>query len=161
MRKIIITVAILVIGALFLGYMYNFQKNLLGRICDKAGITKNTFEVEIDKKIENYTFIYWYGETPYPAKKNRLLIFHRFPQSDIPASQGKNWIRIQIGDFIYDNIGIYKPESFSKHNYRINVKLVDDKFVVDWCISNWYEPEIIQGIDTVVLTNNREKYEDL
>lgn len=70
-------------------------------------------------------------------------------------------LQVGIGDVIYGNIGIYKPESFSKHNYRINVKLVDDKFVVDWCISNWYEPEMIQGIDIVVLTDNIEKYEDL
>lgn len=161
MRKlIIITVAILAIVALFLGYMYAYQKRVLGLICDKVGITKNTFEVEIDKKLEYYTFIYWYGETPHPAKKNRLLIFYRFPQSDIPPSPGKNWIKIQIfEDIIYSNMGIYKLQSFSKHNYRISIKLVNDSVIINWRIDNWYETEVMQGNDTIVLTKTEKNME--
>ncbi|MCM1722954.1 hypothetical protein [Bacteroides ovatus] len=163
MRKlIIITVAILTIAALFLGYMYNYQKRTLGLIFDKVGITKNTFEVEIDNELKRHTFIYWYGETPHPAKRNRQLIFYRFLQSDIPPSHGKNWIKIQIfEDIIYNHMGIYKLESFSKHNYHISIKLVNETVIINWRIDNWYETEIMQGSDTIALTNNRDKLEDL
>lgn len=162
MKKIIITiVVVLTVITLFIGYMYHFQKKELGLICDAIGITKNTFEFDIDKKIKNYTIIYWYGETSHPAKKNRIVIFNRFLQSDIPSSQGKNWLKIQIGELIYDRIGIYKPESWSKHNYHVSVKLVNEKLIINWCISNWYDTKIEQGKDTIIIANNRRKYKDL
>lgn len=163
MRKLIIFVVLAIVLAIvvaFLGYMYSFHKRELGLICDKIGITENTFEIAIDEEIENYIFIYWYGETPNPAKKNRILFFYRFLQSDIPSSQGKNLIEIQFGDFIYNRIGVYKQEGYSKHNYSINIKSIDEGLAISWCISNWYDTEVLQGKDTLV-TYNREEHADL
>lgn len=134
--------------------MYCFQKEELGLMCDKLGFTSNTYDIRIEKELENYTFIYWLGETPHPAPKNRLLIFYRFPQIDIPSSQGKNWLKIQIGEMIYDRIGIYKTEGYSKHDYHINVKVRNDNLIINWRINNWYNSDIVQGVDTVTLKNN-------
>ena len=58
-------------------------------------------------------------------------------------------------------MGIYKLESFSKHNYHISIKLVNETVIINWRIDNWYETEIMQGSDTIALTNNRDKLEDL
>jgi hypothetical protein len=134
-----------------ISYFYFFHKRELGLVIDKMGMRSNTYKIAIDDEIQRDTYIYWLGEVPFHAKKNQLLIYHRTLQADILPSYGKNWILIQVRNISYTKMGIFKYESYSKHNYLIDIKLENESLIINWKISNWYDLDIYQGIDTIKL----------
>jgi len=127
----------------------------IGLFFDKIGLTKNTFEISVDQDVYSKDlYIYWFGEPDYYIKEdyeklNRLLVYHRKMQSDILDSYGKNWFLIKYKNISYDKIGILKLHAYSKHNYKIDLKLSEDNLIVTWNIKNWYDSEIYQGRDTI------------
>jgi hypothetical protein len=127
----------------------------IGLFIDRLGITKNSFLIDVDKSISSKDlFIYWFGEPDYYTKENedelnRILIYHRKFQSDIIDSYGGNRFLIKYKDTYHKRMGIFKSQAYSKHNYKINMKLEDEKLIIDWSIKNWYDSDIYQGLDTV------------
>lgn len=124
-------------------------KKGVGQIIDKLGITSDVYEINIDKSFSLDTFIYWYGETVYGYKDNRMLFYHRSEVSDIPSSYGYNGFEIKYKTTTYDKIKFWKIFPYAKYKYRINIKSFDENMIIEWNISNWYDADIHQGIDTI------------
>lgn len=131
----------------------------IGLIIDRLGMTKNSFHIDIDKKLSSKDLsIYWIGESDYYIKEdeeklNRILIYHQKFQSDILDSYGKNRFLIKYKDINYKKIGILKLHPYAKHNYKIRIILEDDNMIINWSIKNWYDPNVVLGTDTIRLEN--------
>jgi hypothetical protein len=127
----------------------------IGLIIDRLGMTKNSFQVDVDKSISSKDlYIYWFGEPNYHTKENadelnRILVYHRDFQSDIVDSYGKNKFLIKYKETYYKGVGFFKLHTYSKHNYKVNLKLEDENLIIDWSIKNWYDSDKYQGLDTV------------
>lgn len=130
-------------------YIYTFHKQTIGMIGDKIGITHNTFDFIIPERLLQYAQIFWVGDYEEGLEPNRMLLYYRFPQNDIPDFYGKNRIEIRIGKMIYDRIGVLKLCYFAKYDYKIHLKEDNNNLIINWEISNWYEPDIWQGTDTI------------
>lgn len=49
-------------------------------------------------------------------------------------------------------MGLCKKYAYSKHDYYIHCQQMDSTaIIIDWKISNWYDPDIYQGVDTLYL----------
>jgi hypothetical protein len=127
----------------------------IGLFIDRLGMTKNSFQIDVDKSISpNDLYIYWFGEPDYYTKENedelnRILVYHRKFQSDIVDSYGENRFLIKYKDTYYKGTSIFKLQAYSKHKYKINLKLEEENLIIDWSIKNWYDSDIYQGLDTV------------
>ena len=124
----------------------------VGLIIDKIGLTHNKFDIIIDKKIPpKDLYIYWLGEHGSGIKEecSKLQIHHLGDKMDIPDLYGKNAFVIKYKDKLYNKMGIYKFHGFSKYHYKIDLKLEGDNLIIDWSISNWYDPKVWQGCDTI------------
>jgi hypothetical protein len=140
---------IIILAVLFI---FRIGKMNVGLFIDKLGLTKNSFQFIVDDKISyEDLFIYWFGETDYTKGEefNKILIYHRKFQSDILDSYGKNVFLIKYKDTDCKRVGILKLHAYSKHNYKIDLKLDGENLIIDWSIKNWYETDIYQGSDTV------------
>jgi len=125
-------------------------KKGIGLIIDKVNLSKDTYDIQIDKDIRNDVFIYWFGETVDKGEKNRMLIYHKTFQAKIPSSYGANWIEIRYKDIIYNKIGIWKIYAYSKYNYCIDVSKDNNNLLVQWKIVSWYDSKDSSiGKDTI------------
>lgn len=130
--------------------VFKFWKPEMGIIIDRTGFTKNNVNVIIDNAISRKDlYIYWHSETDDPKEFNQLLIYHFSKMQEIPSSYGKNFISIKYKNIVYNKIGLFKYQASSKHNYNISLKIENDNLIIDWYINNWYDPDIIQGSDTI------------
>lgn len=127
----------------------------VGLLVDKLNLTHNTIHVEFDENISlKDLYIYWLSEGEYSDEslENRLLIFHKKKQCDIPDTYGKNRFLIKYKNILYYKAGILKKYAYSKYHYNFNFRLEDNIFIVDWKIQNWYDPYIYQGIDSLEIS---------
>ncbi len=147
-----IKIILLIIGIIILGIISLYMiggKEVIGQIMDKSGMTSNKYEITVDKEFLYDTFIYWYGETVKGPKDNRLLFYHRNEIMEIPSFYGVNGFEIKYKTITYDRIKFFKTFPYSKYNYIIKIKFVDGDMVVEWKIYNWYDPDVLQGSDTI------------
>jgi hypothetical protein len=153
-NKYFLTIVLFIITFVIIFFLWIGKMNI-GLLIDRLGITKNSFQIDVDKSISSKDlFIYWFGEPDYYTKENedelnRILIYHQTFQSDIVDSYGKNRFLIKYKDIYYMGVNILKLQAYSKHNYKINLKLEADNLIIDWSIKNWYDSDISQGLDTI------------
>lgn len=150
--KIILLTAVFII-LLMIALFLTIGKYGIGQIIDKWGITHDVYEVKVDKEFWKHTYIYWYGGSNNVPKDNRMLFYYLSKQADIPPFYGDNGFEIKYKETTYDKIRFWKMFSYSKYNYYINIKPFNNNMIVEWHISNWYDPEIYQGRDTIKLDN--------
>ena len=142
-------------GFLFFALIIILSFTLLGKkgiglIIDKINLSKDTYNIQIDKDIRKDVFIYWFGETVIEGEKNKMLIFYKTFQAKIPPSYGANWIEIRYKDAICNKICIWKINSYSKYKYNINVNKENDNLLIQWKIDSWYDLEDFSiGGDTI------------
>jgi len=144
-RIIIIVVLILLC---ITAYFLFLGKKQAGRLIDKINLSNNSYDIQIDDRLINDIYIYWLGENS-TREHNKMLIYHRSLQSEIPPSYGANKLLIKHKGEIYDKIGVWKEYAYSKYVYSIKINKVDSFLVIDWKIKNWYDPDIMQGNDTI------------
>lgn len=153
--KRIYKIICIIIGLALLFFVLLFfisGKKGIGQIIDKIGFTQDLYEINISKDLIMDVYIYWYGETTNGPKDNKMLIYYRSQQSKIPPSYGINTLEIRYKDICYDKISIWKTHAYVKYNYNIKIsKIQKNKLLITWHISNWYDPEIYQGRDTIRL----------
>lgn len=139
---------------IFLCVFFIKEKKNIGLFIDKTGLTKNTFNINIDNNLSHKDlFIYWLGETEYHEDINKVLIYHHKLQSDIPETYGKNRFLLKYKKIRFSKIGILKLNPYAKHKYTISLKLHNNNLIIDWNIRNWYDPDIFSGNDTIKITN--------
>jgi len=149
-KKIFIAIAILLlIIIVFFGFTYKEQT---GRLIDKTNLTNDSYVFKIDTELLNDIYIYWLGEDGM-GDYNKMLIYNKSLLATIPPSYGANRILIKYDNIEFNKIGIWKKFAYSKHNYFIELNRIDSFLIIDWKISNWYEKNIMQGSDTLILNN--------
>ena len=152
MKKLIFIVALSASFAILykLNNIYKI-KEYVGLVIDKIGITQNSYNIRVDKKLKPYIHIYWLGDNGTKNADN-LLLYNGTIYQKIPENYyGKNKIVIKTksDSILYDKIGILKLNAFSKHNYLINLSQKDSLIIIEWNIDNWYSKKKPQ-IDTIV-----------
>jgi len=155
MKKKIALFIIICISLFFIYLVTVLGKKNIGLCVDRLGLTKNSFQLKIDKNVScKDLYIYWLGETEYTKGEefNKILIYHQKFQSGILDSYGKNEFLIKYKSVNYKKMGILKLHPYAKHNYNVGIKLDADNLIINWSIENWYEHNIWQGNDTIRLT---------
>ncbi|MDR1091341.1 MAG: hypothetical protein LBL79_09720 [Prevotella sp.] len=147
--KIIFLIIGVIMFFIVLSILFVVGKNGVGRLVDKLGITNDRYEIFIDKKFTFDTYIYWHGETVNGTNDNRMLFYHLSKVSDMPPLYGYNGFEVKYKTITYDKIKIWKMFPYSKYNYFINIKSIGENMVIEWRIHNWYDPDIVQGSDTI------------
>lgn len=153
-RSKILLILVLFVLILSITIFSFLGKVKVGLFIDKMNLTHNSFIINVDKSvIQSDLYLYWLGETEYTDEKvkNKILIYHHKIQSDIPDSYGKNWLLIKYKDKVYNKAGILKLYPYAKHDYKFDIRMQDENFIINWKISNWYTPDIYQGTDTLKL----------
>ena len=139
-------ILIVVISTLFFNKQF---KIFLGTGIDILGFTKNTFQINIDPKLSsNDIYLYWMSPTEYGSENemNKLLVYHRNFQIDIPDSYGKNIIVLKYKDLTSNRMGIFKKHACSKYHYKFDIKLDNNDIIINWSIKNWYDTDSLEGI---------------
>lgn len=144
--KKIISILILVIVILLLSNIdcLSITKRYVGLFIDKIGITHNSFDISIEDRLKSDTYIYWMGDNG-TKEPDILLLYHRGLFQNIPTDyygKTKLVIKMNSDSILYDKIGLLKLESFSKHNYKIELKQRDSLLIINWSIDNWYSEEL-------------------
>lgn len=150
--KIILCVIGIIVIFVVVSLLLIVGKKGIGQAIDKLGITSDVYEISIDKEFLFETDIYWYGETVNGYKDNRILFYHRSEVSDIPSSYGHNSFEIKYKSVTYDKIKFWKIFPYAKYKYSINIRPYNEDMIIEWCIHNWYDDDINQGIDTIQVT---------
>lgn len=152
-RKTLFFLIFLLILLTGISYIYHFHRKEAGFIMDKLGATRNHFNIHVDEEIKPFIYIYWTSETVKPARENSLLVYHRHfrpERTDFPV-YGKNWFPVAFNDrIIHSRIGLFRYSPMN-HTYDIDISKKDSLLIIRWNIHNRYDPEIIQGCDTVTL----------
>lgn len=146
-RIILLIISIIILVVIFM-YLIIGKKGV-GQIIDKLGITSDVYEINIDKTFSLDTYIYWHGETVNGLNDNRMLFYHRSKVSDIPSLYGYNGFEIKYKTTTYDKIKFWKIFPYAKYKYCINMKSLGENMIIEWHISNWYDDDIHQGVDTI------------
>lgn len=156
MKKVhkIIFLIIALIALFVVAIFFILGKKGVGQIVDKLEITSDVYEVRIDKNYSLDTYIYWYGETSNGPKDNKILFYHRSKVSDIPPSYGYNGFEIKYKTTTFDKIKFWKIFPYAKYKYRINIKSFGENMIIEWNISNWYDDNIHQGMDTIQIAKD-------
>lgn len=130
-------------------FLLSIGEKGIGKITDKLNLSKNTYHIQVDKSLRDDIYIYWFGETVVKDEKNKMLIYYKELQSEVPPSYGANWIEVKYKSNSFSKIFIWKTYAYSKYNYNIKVKEDSNSIIIQWEVSNWYDTEFSQGIDTI------------
>jgi hypothetical protein len=145
-------IILLLIGIVVILVVFIFSilgKKGVGQIIDKLGITSDEYVIDIDKQKSSDIYIYWHGETVNGINDNRMLFYHRSKVSEIPSLYGYNGFEIKYKNTSYDKIRFWKIFPYAKYKYYINIKSLNDNMIIEWRISNWYDNDVHQGVDTI------------
>lgn len=154
MKRILIIIAVII--SAYILYQWGNScpgKIYIGLAMDKMGITENTLNIHIDDKLKPHISIYWNGDNGTPIPDRILLYYRGVSQEAIPANYyGKNLliIKTKSDSTLYNRIGLLKTFAYSKHNYKIDMRLKNDSLlIINWSIDNWYSDKT-QMTDTLI-----------
>jgi len=147
--KIIFLIIIFILSFAIICFLL-LGKKQIGRLLDKTNLTNDSYIVQIDDKLIDDIYVYWLGENS-TREYDKMLIYHRSLQSEIPPSYGANKLVIMYKGNIYDKIGVWKEYAYSRYTYYININKVNNILIIDWKIKNWYDPNIMKGSDSIII----------
>ena len=126
------------------------------RIFEKISLVKNKLIFESTSDIDIDSLGLYFVKQPknlrHPIYDTIILYNGGKIINTIPSEYGKNYFILKYKNVMYNKIGIWKKKAWYKHNYHIQVYIIDSKLVVNWDISNKYETT--SGLDTISLTEH-------